>query len=496
VLSLLLLASCGLDQDSRLDADGDGFSQADGDCDDDRADVFPGAPERCGDGVLNDCEASSHDCGLTGELPLGDADLHLESSDPWTGLELAVELGGDWDGDGLADLALGMPGATVDSLDQGAVYLFLGPQSGERWVEDADATLFLSSATSNFGLALSSGDLDGDGLDELLVNSNSWDDDDPGHAGEVFVYRGPFSGTMEATAALTHVSPSADSSRLGGALSVNGAGETAMLLTDSGWSLTGESQPGSLFLFWGLTKGEVSLDDADVVFTSDEPLGQTYEDGVSADHLVDLDGDGLLDAIVQDSCGMVFQGPLAGTYAPQDADLSVALHEDSCGRLDWLVDWDQDGRRDLVSFVTATGRGRVDVLCSSGGDQADIAAACAHLDATDGSTDIYQSVALGDLDGDGVGDVAHASSREDWSSQETVAHVHYGGFEGRRGATEGDLQIVSASLGNGGDSAPHTLRVALGPDADGDLAGEFFVGLYWGSDTGFGDFNLFHGTGP
>lgn len=41
--------------DAQIDCDGDGFSPADGDCDDDAPSVYPGAPAVCGDELDNDC---------------------------------------------------------------------------------------------------------------------------------------------------------------------------------------------------------------------------------------------------------------------------------------------------------------------------------------------------------------------------------------------------------------------------------------------------------
>jgi hypothetical protein len=59
-LLLVALAACSLpgklgDTGAELDLDGDGVSIAGGDCDDDNAEIYPGATERC-DGFDNDCD--------------------------------------------------------------------------------------------------------------------------------------------------------------------------------------------------------------------------------------------------------------------------------------------------------------------------------------------------------------------------------------------------------------------------------------------------------
>ena len=61
----------GIDQDcdgidgidpKTLDQDGDGFTPADGDCDDGNARIYPGATEYCGDGVDQDCDGKDASC--------------------------------------------------------------------------------------------------------------------------------------------------------------------------------------------------------------------------------------------------------------------------------------------------------------------------------------------------------------------------------------------------------------------------------------------------
>lgn len=44
---------------TRADADGDGYTTREGDCDDTDAEVYPGAPDDQGDGIDNDCDGTA-----------------------------------------------------------------------------------------------------------------------------------------------------------------------------------------------------------------------------------------------------------------------------------------------------------------------------------------------------------------------------------------------------------------------------------------------------
>lgn len=78
-------------QSCTVDADGDGFTSTNGDCDDQNASVYPGAPEVCGDGVVNDCDGISGVGLLCGSLP-EPVDCQLTGWGPWS--TCSAECGG------------------------------------------------------------------------------------------------------------------------------------------------------------------------------------------------------------------------------------------------------------------------------------------------------------------------------------------------------------------------------------------------------------------
>ena len=106
-LAISFLACAG------TDADGDGFSDCDADCDDGDADVYPGAPELC-DGIDNDCDGVANDAmdgdgdGYTacdGDCDDGDAAAFPGAPELCDGIDndcngLVDDTGGDADGDG------------------------------------------------------------------------------------------------------------------------------------------------------------------------------------------------------------------------------------------------------------------------------------------------------------------------------------------------------------------------------------------------------------
>ena len=193
-----------------IDNDGDGYAECSGDCSDFVASINPGAVDGCDgvdtncNGVIDDMNDADGDGWCAGDCddtdpalypgqwdPNGGADLDCDGTDV-TGLAyptvtiqgeqaqstfaLSVSGIGDVDGDGFEDFAAGAPNWSATSNSQeGRVYVFLGGQfSGSTTLSASAANVIIEGALpgDQLGRALTgAGDVDGDGLDDLLVGA-------------------------------------------------------------------------------------------------------------------------------------------------------------------------------------------------------------------------------------------------------------------------------------------------------------------------------------
>ena len=166
-----------------LDADGDGWSTCDGDCDDDESGANPGETEICNDWLDNDCDGTANDCPWSGTVSLADADAVLEgeNDDDYLTAYRGPRCAGDVDGDGLDDIIVGAFGNSDGGTEAGIAYLVYGPVSGTIDLSAADATFVGEAAEDWAGASVdSAGDVDGDGSDDLLVGANQYLNNGPG----------------------------------------------------------------------------------------------------------------------------------------------------------------------------------------------------------------------------------------------------------------------------------------------------------------------------
>ena len=82
-----------------------------------------------------------------------------------------VYVAGDLDGDGIPDVLVGDPTADGSGTDNGMLYAVLAPYSGTVDLSAADGTIAGTVSKAGFGKAMSSADADGDGAQDLLIAS-------------------------------------------------------------------------------------------------------------------------------------------------------------------------------------------------------------------------------------------------------------------------------------------------------------------------------------
>ncbi|MBN1335841.1 MAG: FG-GAP repeat protein [Deltaproteobacteria bacterium] len=102
----------------------------------------------------------------------------------------------DLDGDGLGDLLVGAIGDDAGGTSAGAVYVVLRPLAGSWSLSDADAKIVGEEAGDLAGWALATGDDHGDGLASMIVGAPSSDTGGSG-AGAVYLVRGPWKGLLD-----------------------------------------------------------------------------------------------------------------------------------------------------------------------------------------------------------------------------------------------------------------------------------------------------------
>ncbi len=118
----------------------------------------------------------------------------------------AALAGGDFNGDGFADLAVGIPGQKRSFESRvGAVFIAYGSEDGLRvqgsqvWQEGIDGVTGLGEGGDEFGASLQAVDLNGDGIDDLAIGAKGDRAGAVDKAGGVFLLFGSATG-LQSTA--------------------------------------------------------------------------------------------------------------------------------------------------------------------------------------------------------------------------------------------------------------------------------------------------------
>ena len=204
----------------------------------------------------------------------------------------SVSLAGDVNGDGYSDVIIGAPKYTAGQTEEGRAYIYKGTSSGidsiAFWINESN------QANSEYGISVSSaGDVNGDGLSDVIVGASDYEDDST-NEGKAFVFYGNAS-TMSTTAAWTKDIDQRFAffgHSVGTAGDVNGDGYADILIGAYGFT-NGESDEGKVFVFFGSSAGLSASDDWN------EEINQVSAFfGTSVATAGDINGDGFSDIIV------------------------------------------------------------------------------------------------------------------------------------------------------------------------------------------------------
>lgn len=270
----------------------------------------------------------------------------------------ATRVRGDFDGDGVADLLI--PASNAGGV--GRVYVFRGGGSLPSSATSATADVVLSGTTSGdeLGHTLAAVDVNGDGVDDLCAGLRG------GTRRLVVWLGGPqflAGGAPDLTVSPTAADPNLGIDAAGGDL--NGDGVEDLVVGDES-NNRGVSGAGGLFVFFGPVTADLDTDDADVVLTG-EGTGDLFGASLAVGDVISGAGDGgVADLVVgADRADVVplapgkvyvFRGPLApGTRSASTAEaiLVGAAASDGFGLPVRLGDVDGGGVLDVV--VSAAG---------------------------------------------------------------------------------------------------------------------------------------------
>lgn len=337
------------------------------------------------------------------------------------GVGFSVADAGDLDGDGFSELLVGAWSASIEAEHSGAAGLFYGPVSGTIDFTDADALLLGAQKRDAAGFSVAA-TADGD-----LIVGAPFQDDGGSRAGTAYLVAGPVSGAWtlpERGIALSGAVAYDESARAVSTGDLNGDG-VADVVVGADAAFVDNVRPGLVAVFWGpidepawLTDADALLlgvDDGDRAGASLAVVGDTDRDGRD-DLLVGvypLSGSDKGWAYL-----MTTAGAEGGTWSLRDADAILLGTESSRVAVDLgpAGDVDQDGFDDMLLVAARPGEGHPDGPATwiAHGPLSGSARLVDHATALTGPGHGVTAASAGDLDQDGWLDLIVGDPDDGW----------------------------------------------------------------------------------
>ncbi len=412
---------------------------------------------------------------------------------------------GDFNGDGYADAAIAARDQDAPEVDEGNVFVFDGSADGLATSAYAiDCPDDQSGAFFGVGLAIA-GDLDADGYGDLVVGANAYDG--PEHnEGRAFVFLGGASG-ISATPDVTIDAPlDATNGIFGGVVAgpgdLDGDGYADLAINAAGVG----ASVGTAYVFYGRSDGVGDAPDR----TLDSPSGQAGANfGVWTGGAGDIDADGFPDLAIgaylyddiatDEGVVYVFHGGSTGIEGTPRETLENPAHDAAAafGVRTAGGDLEGDGYSDLAVAAYLQDAPEIDegnVLVFRGGPTGLESTPTATIDnpGDDASAAFGVATVIGDLDGDGAGELVIGAFLQHGTSGlgEGSAFSFAGSPTGIDASAARELRNPTRQL-----DGSFGIAASVPGDLDGDGYADLVIGAYLQSEgtTGEGVLYVYYG---
>ncbi len=445
--------------------------------------------------------------------------------------------GGDFNGDGYTDLAIGAPGESVDGVGSaGAVHVLYGSAAGltaagnQLWTQNSAGIQNTCEELDNFGNAVVSGDFNGDGYDDLAIGVRREDIGAIVDAGAVHVLYGSPSGLTSTGAQFWHenvegiAAKCQDQDWFGSALAAgdfNNNGRSDLAIGVPGKLRSGFLGAGAVHVLYGhgagLTSSGSQLWSQNTTgILGDCAIGDHFGDALAAGSFDGNGRDDLAIGIPQETVAGVFSaGAVAVLYGNSTTAgltaggnqlwhqnspgiIDTCEHRDSFGTELAVGDFDRNGKADLAIGVfsedigTIRDAGAVNVLyglsatdgLTSTGNELWTQADTSFEASTQPDVSFGWSVAGGDFNGDGYDELAIGAPGHSISGRvgAGVLHVLFGSEDGLYSKVGGNpvSQFIFQDLDGIADSCETNDQFAyslLAGDFDSDGKMDIAIGV-------------------